>query len=309
MTQTYTAAQDVRLRPLSTGEIFDRAITLFVRNLPPFLIVSAFVAVPFAVGQYFLTAGGGGWVQVVEQTQHPKIVPVVPMSPLVSIMLLGVLMQPFCYVAIAALVGRLYRGEPLDWRAGYAVAFRRTGGIVLTIFVGIAVYMSFLIVFMIVSVAGVGVTAALLRALWPLGVISGAITAALAIAAILWLFLMFLALGLAFNAIGIEQTPAGTAISEGFARVFGSWKKALVIVLALGAVQIGAMFLAMALQGLSEAVFHSALLDGALSGTLTLFSGAFFGVLLGVYYFDVRVRREGLDVEDALDRLTAQPQA
>ncbi|HEY9180348.1 MAG TPA: hypothetical protein VIO32_06480, partial [Candidatus Baltobacteraceae bacterium] len=41
------------LRPLTMGEIFDRAITLYVRNFVPFSLIVLVVVVPSAVMQYF----------------------------------------------------------------------------------------------------------------------------------------------------------------------------------------------------------------------------------------------------------------
>ena len=44
----------MELRPLGFGEIFDRAITLYIRNFLPFAGIVAVVVLPIAVLQYFI---------------------------------------------------------------------------------------------------------------------------------------------------------------------------------------------------------------------------------------------------------------
>ena len=44
----------MELRPLGFGEIFDRAITLYIRNFVPFAAIVMVLVVPLAILQYFL---------------------------------------------------------------------------------------------------------------------------------------------------------------------------------------------------------------------------------------------------------------
>ena len=46
----------MELRPLGFGEIFDRAITLYIRNFVPFALIVGVMIVPLAVLQYFVDA-------------------------------------------------------------------------------------------------------------------------------------------------------------------------------------------------------------------------------------------------------------
>jgi NhaP-type Na+/H+ or K+/H+ antiporter len=52
---------------------------------------------------------------------------------------------------------------------------------------------------------------------------------------------------------------------------------------------------------------HLHLVNVAVSALLSLVSTALLGVLLAVYYFDVRVRREGLDMQAELEGLVIAP--
>ncbi|HET7813095.1 MAG TPA: hypothetical protein VFL13_01850 [Candidatus Baltobacteraceae bacterium] len=298
---TQTQPDDVRLRPLTIGEIFDRSLTLFVRNLPPFLIVAAFVAVPSGFLQYALVAGHGSFMQQIASESKGNLPAVFGFGPAFWFGAFGVLLvQPFMYVAMASLVGRIYRGETRDWRAAYMVALRHAGGILVTVLCAIGIYVGSGIAFGIVAVI-VSI---------PFAVASPAASAILIfllmIPYIFLLLVAFLAIALAFNAIGIDELGFGRAIGQGFASVFsrGQFKKAVLIVLAFIAVEIGLGAVGIGIQAFTASV---PVLEAALSAALSLFSTGFFGVLIAVYYFDVRVRREGLDLQAALDAI--QPPA
>jgi hypothetical protein len=123
-----------------------------------------------------------------------------------------------------------------------------------------------------------------------------------------WLVLMILcaiALGFAFNAIGLEGSPAFTAIGLGFARIFNRRElgRAALVVLAISAIYVGIYLVFFALFGLIQSVVHSFALVELASVPFSLVSTTFIALLFAVYYFDVRVRREGLDMQAALDRL------
>ena len=301
---------EVRLRPLSIAEIFDRAITLYVRNFVPFLIVAAFVAVPMAIAQYYMGAANGQtWQQILAQAQHPGSTPIdntPPIDPMAGmVMLFAICAQPFMYVAMAALVGRIYRGEPPEWPAAYDRALRHTGGIIMTLLcaAGIFLLSAFGLVMLFVFLAVIA--AAAFRASAPVGVAFFGVIALVMLCFFELLFLIGLSVSMALNAIGIEEAPFGVALREGFARVFNRTeiKKAALLVLAMAAIQFGVIFLNMGLQGVTEMVFHAPLLDALCTGVVLLLSSGFSAVLVAVYYFDVRVRREGLDVQAALDAI------
>ena len=304
---------DVRLRALGVGEIFDRAVTLYVRNVVPFIILTAFVAVPMALSQFFLSSyNSESWQQILAQAQAGKNAapPVSPPNLLAFVpLLLAVCLQPFMYVAVAALVGRLYRGEPADWRACCGVALRHAGGIVMAVLCAIGIFAAAAIAAVMIVFFAALMTGLLVRAFLPLGLIAALITLAVFLAAGLCFLLVSLSISLAINAIGIEEAPFGRALGEGFARVFSGpeFRKASLVALSLAAVQLGASMLSAAVQGFSELLFHVPALDAAFTGLLVLVTGGFYGAILAVYYFDVRVRREGLDLQAALETMQTQP--
>lgn len=306
MTQSVT--DDVRLRPLSIGEIFDRSLTLFIRNLPSFLIVAAFVAVPLGFMQYGLASINGTMLQQIAAQSKNASASASLYSNFPPQLWLGAVLtlfiQPFMYVATASLVGRIYRNEPRDWRAAYGVALRHTGGILLTILSAFGVYVAGVVTF-VIAVVIIAIPLAFAGP-W----VAGTGIAIASAAFFIVLFVAFLAIALTFNAIGIDEMPFGRAIGQSFGHVFsrGEFKKAVLIVLAFAAVEIGIFLLSMGIQMIAEGAVHLPLLDAALSATLSLFTMGFFGVLIAVYYFDVRVRREGLDLQAALDAIQTPAQ-
>jgi hypothetical protein len=48
---------------------------------------------------------------------------------------------------------------------------------------------------------------------------------------------------------------------------------------------------------------HLHVLNVAITAVISLVTYSFLGILLAVYYFDVRVRREGLDMQAQMERL------
>ncbi len=303
----------MQLRPLGIGEIFDRAVTLYVRNFPLFVIISAFLVVPVTIVDYFVTVqNSGALTQILAQVQHPQRTPAAT-GPFglwfLVLILISIFVTPFMYVAMASALGRIYDGQSAGWREAYAVAFRHTVSILVT-----AVFQ--LVIFAVAAFAGaiaigLAFVAAflLVRVSVPLGVIMIVLAAALGIAYILFLLLCYVSIALAFDAIGIEQAPFGQAISSGFARVFNRREigKATLVCLAFLAVQIGLLIVVAVLNSLIEAFLHQPVLETILQGVISLATTGFIGVLIAVYYFDVRIRREGLDMQAAIDQLQAQP--
>ena len=123
-------------------------------------------------------------------------------------------------------------------------------------------------------------------------------------AALLFLAPLFVALTFAMNAIVIEERPVFESIGLGFSRIFNReefWRSVL-FALAAGAVLLGAGMVA----GIFSTIFlllhwlpASAIVDTLFRAAITPFSI----VLLAIYYFDVRIRREGFDLEAGLERL------
>lgn len=310
----HPAGEPVALRPLSLGEIFDRALTLYVHNVALFTSIALVLVLPLALVQYFIGLHQSDtFAQLLAQMQHPGSVPAqknggAQTAMAVGMVLFAVVLNAFAVVAIAAAVGRLYRSEAVDWRACYAQAVRRGGAIVVTLLAEMA---TFLAVFFagIFAVTAVLVVAFLfVRASAPLGVIAAIVGVLVGVAWFIAIMLCYVAYGFAFNAIGIEAAGVGPAIGSGFARVFNRSEllRASLVCLALLVIYVGFAIVSIAVAATLETM-HLHLVNVAVSALLSLVSTALLGVLLAVYYFDVRVRREGLDMQAELEGLVIAP--
>jgi energy-converting hydrogenase Eha subunit C len=303
--------EPVQLRPLGIGEIFDRAVTLYVRNFVLFVIISAFLVVPLSIVNYFIVAGRTGtFAQIFDQIKHPAqnagiVDPIVPWFGVFVVLTFFV--TPFMYVAMAAALGSIYSGERTDWRAAYAVALRHFGGILATAFCQMAILIVAIFAGAIaVSLAFVAAFL-LVRFIAPLGVLTIILAIVLFIAYVLAVMLSYLATALAFDAIGIERVPFGRALSGAFERVFNRAElaKATLICLAFIAVELGLMIVLAVADSVIETFLHQPVIETLFQAVFSLVTTGFIGVLIAVYYFDVRIRREGLDMQAAVDQLQA----
>lgn len=297
------------LRPLRAGEIVDRAASLYVRNIVPLTVIALFVVLPLTIVQYLATAHDTSFAQVLAQIQHPgKPLPAnAPGVPpwVLAFFALTILLSPYATVAIAAAAGRIYRGERPDWRASYGVALRHWSSVLLALICEIAMLVA--LIFAYVLIASVALAAALViaRSSPAAGAAAFALAGVVLVALLLGLFLFYLAFALAFNAIGIDELPFNDAIARGFNGVFNRAEigKASLVCLALAAAYTGVMIAGIALAAVFTGAMHSAAINSVAQGLITLVSTVFPAMLVAVYYFDVRLRREGYDLQADLSRL------
>ncbi len=304
------AAEPVQLRPLGLGEIFDRAVTLYVRNIVPLTIIALIVVLPLTVAQYLATGSDTTYQQLLWQIQHPGTPPSTPpqvMMPgwVLVYFALAMLLAPFATVAIAAAAGMIYRSRPIDWRVAYATALRHWGAVLMTILCEVVLLVALIFSGALVLGITFGIAFVLVKYVAVGAIVLFVLALLCGLAFLLFTILFYLAFGFAFNAIAIEEVPFNIAISRGFARIFNRTElgRASVIALALVAVYIGLMIVSMAVAGIFMGLVHVTALNSIAQGIVTLISTAFLGLLIAVYYFDVRVRREGLDMQADIDRL------
>ena len=112
------------LRPLGFGEIFDRAVTLYVRNFWPFSLILLFVMLPYSSAQYSLQARSLAQLGDLMNSATGRGQPTRSRSMefggevVFTLLVVLVLLVPHSRSAPVAMgVARLYRGEPIDVRA------------------------------------------------------------------------------------------------------------------------------------------------------------------------------------------------
>src|SRR5580704_12143566 len=66
----------MELRPLGFGEIFDRAVTLYIKNFVPFAAIVLVLIVPLGIFQYVLDASAQpSFDAILQALQHPGRAP------------------------------------------------------------------------------------------------------------------------------------------------------------------------------------------------------------------------------------------
>ncbi|MEO6912784.1 MAG: hypothetical protein ABI182_02020 [Candidatus Baltobacteraceae bacterium] len=305
------------LRPLGLGEIFDRAITVYVRNFLAFSAILLVVLIPLSLAQYLSVAQqhqSGSLTQIVAQIEHPPkpgsktAAPVAPFSPwAVLSVVVSLFLSPFANVAVALGVARVYFGKTVDWRACYSAVLRRWPSMLLLTLFEIGTFIGW-VFGAVISLGLMGVLGVFTFLAVPfLGVIVFIVAGILFLAWMISLMLVVLAIFFAFNALVIEELGLGAAFRSGFSRIFARPEigKATVVGLCLLAIQFGIVMVVMGIELLVLSSTKTAGLSVLFSSLISLISSAFIGILIAVYYFDVRVRREGLDMQTSLQLIAS----
>jgi hypothetical protein len=310
----------MELRPLGFGEIFDRAVTLYVRNFVSFAAIVAVLIVPLAILQYLVDVASQPQVDTLLRvfthlgSRQPPInaFPTFYNSPgtiwaYVLLVVLTYVVWPFTLNAVAVGVARLYRNRDVEFRACYDAVLHRwvqiVGMIGLALLVFVVWYIAVIVIVLMFAFVGglFGVFAPVVA-----GIAAVLFVAVIVLALLPSLALLMVALTFAMYATVIEERPVVQSLTLGFARIFNHTEfwRALLFALAVGAVLLGtsAMFGAV---GLLAAFVHLPLVESAIESLSRFLITPFVVVLLAVYYFDVRIRREAFDLEASLERLAA----
>lgn len=304
------------LRPLGFGEIFDRAITLYVRNFWRFLAIVLVLIVPLAVVQFVLDSSQAMQLnEMIRVLTHPNAPqPVLTnlfsspaeIGAIAAVALIYYALWPFVFVAVAIGVARIYRGRSVEFAVCYRSVMPRWGAILLTQLIAVAVFVAWYVAFFIVLVAAGVITVLLGQAAIVLGIVAFVMVLVVALAFLLTLALVFVALAFAMNAVVIENAGPMAAIASGFGRVFtgGELPRALLFSLAAFAVIFGGSLVISAVAMLAL-LLHAVAVEVIVSALLRAAIAPFSIVLIAVYYFDVRIRREGYDLEAEIERIAA----
>jgi hypothetical protein len=306
----------MELRPLGFGENFDRAVTLYIRNFLPFAAIVAVLIMPLAILQYVLDLSSQPeFDAMLRILTHPKLASTTPIpsvfnSPL-TIAVFAVLLfatyavWPFALNAVAVGVARLYRNRPVEFRACYEIVLRRWLQVVAMIGIDLLILLCWYVIVFIVVMIFAGILS-----YFAFG--AGAVFVGVLIGLIGFLVLLptlapiLVSLTFAMYSTVIERRPVIESVGLGFERVFNraEFWRALLFSLAAFAVMFAGSTI-FGFIGLIAAVAHLPLLQALIESLARAVITPFAVVLLAIYYFDVRIRREAFDLETSLERLTA----
>jgi hypothetical protein len=257
------------LRPLGVGEILDAGIKLFTRHWRPLVlsvvglilpvqILSALVTASVAPEQFDLTTSETG-VDEGEEAEFLIGQGVIALLSVVSVLLATAV----CFKAVAD----AYLGVEPDWRRSLRFAVRRLGGLV-----------------------GVTVIGGLLVALGTVALIVPGI----------WLFVSY---SVAVPALLLERIGPWKALRRSFRLVRGRWwPTAGVLVVGylligiIGALATAVIMLVPALVAEDNTLVGAfgAVVGGTVGSVLTT---PYSAAVVALLYFDLRVRKEGLDLQ------------
>jgi hypothetical protein len=268
-----TTPQDTRprLRPLSLGEILDVSIKIVIRNgltlfkavllvVVPVQIVSTLLTADYTVSSFDFSANADQTPEEALEELNQYLGGLVISTILQALAVL--LASAACFRAIA----QAYLGEKPDWRSSLSYGLQRAPSLLL------------------------------LSLLYGIGVVVGTI---LFIAPGVWLYVAW-AFGML--ALLVEGLRGRAALRRSFELVKGRWWRTFGIIL-LGFILVGVFSSIVQAVFLIGIVFEPdnralVLILSGLSGAVGLIIGTpFQAALLTVLYFDLRVRKEGFDLE------------
>jgi hypothetical protein len=309
--------QVAQLRPLRVGEILDVAIKIYWANAPTLFRLVALVAAPVQALTVLILSSAlpSSDTFFTQPTFEPS-----PQQPpldfdasdlrtaIIGVVLVAILTLVATTLASAACfkaVADAYLGHRPEWRASMRVAIRRLGSVLWIIFLGGMVWV------------GVPVTVIAGGALLGAVVVQGDAAPLVVVPAVLgglvagvWLYISF---AVAVPALLTEDARGSSALKRSFRLIRGRWWPAFAL-LVLGAILTAIVSNVVAL-GLNALTFTdlgedtlARLIISAVSSTVaSVIATPFQAAFVAVLYFDLRVRKEGFDLELLADRMGLPP--
>jgi Membrane domain of glycerophosphoryl diester phosphodiesterase len=305
------------LRPLTLGELLDRSFSLYRRH---FWLFVGIMALPSLLALAFGVVVAIASPQPVspESMASNDVNPAEIIGGVVwfVVAIIGMAAVYFITYAVAlgattVAVSELYLGRAISIRAAYTPMRGKVGRLaLLLILISVRMFVALFLMLIVAFVSGVvGAFAAPILA--PLFVI-GAFMAAAAV----WVWMM-IRYAVAVPAVVLEDETPSAAIrrsieltSGNLLRVFALLAFTMVITYAVLAIFQGPFVFAGIVAGPESSTAFWLNLAGTITGSI---GGAFTGPLMivafAVLYYDLRVRKEGLDLQVMLANLNAVPPA
>lgn len=312
-------AAALNLRPLPLGELLDRAFNLYFRNIVAFSALLAVVLIPSVIVSYLQTRGIlGFYISMVQhQIAAPNSTPdltalssLAPSDTWTAIQLvLAFVVIPISYGSVVVGVSRAYVGLPVTFADCYRQALSRWLPIVILIFVWIVVA-AVAVLALVIAAGIVGVVSALVGSILGKAVV-GFFLAVILIAAMLAsvgiVIMLYLTSAISFIAVVLEKVDPIRALGEAFARVFGGGQfwRGFVLAIALTGIYFAGTLVIGGGGALLAFLLKTPAIYVVFVGLMQLFFVPFAVVTAAVYYYDIRIRREGYDLQMLIDRFAS----
>lgn len=284
-----------RFRAQSFGELLDAAFTVYRRKFLPIVAIMALFQLPYLAVQLF---GERSVWSSLATLQSGPVSPAQLRSETASVLgatavLLAVtlayyvLLLPLAEAAVVKVVGDDYLDRPTGVGAALGLAVRRAAGV---------------IGFLLLELAVVGVPPLVLFALGIL--VGGAGGAGIAVVALVgggvYAVVVVVRLSLGVQALILERLSPRAALRRSLRLTRGSFWRILlfyVVIVIVGTI-VGGLLQGVAglfIHGLSTATQLE--VTSLADGVVGVFTSPFILILLTLVYYDIRIRREGFDLE------------
>ena len=287
------------LRARSNAELLDAAFEIYRRHFAIFLAVGVVAALPMALIQYSSLSliGGQRGVMTVPDVAGGSFAMLQVMLLVAYVVTLFI--TPFTEGITVTTAARAYRGEAVELGDATRAVFARPLAVLLAYWARFFLIMGAMMAIGIVGSIVVGILLAIFR---PIGIL-------LAIPLVIGVFAVAIVIWKRYFAVLpvllVEEKRVADSMSRSRALADGNGAR---IVVLIGLVILISMFFGIMLGGIA-----AALVSGLVGALLYLFCVAlvnqFAGVVLTLLYFDLRVRKEGYDIELLASSLDPTPAA
>jgi hypothetical protein len=263
-------AREAHLRALSLGVLFDKSINLYKRNFRPFLAAAAIVIVPV----FLLNTTTMLLIHYLDSS-FMAVQGLLKMSRGLLMMISGLMTMVF-NVAVIRMASNANLGLPVSAREAYQFALKKFGSILLT-----SILVTLVIIFGCVL---------------------------LILPGIFFSIIYFLT----FNVLTLENRGGIAAMRRSAFLVRSFWMRTFMFLfLCFGMFYLFAMLPVVGMVLLRDVVdkFALELMQTTFSQGVSLFISPLMGIFGTIYYYDLRVIKEGLDIDLTCETLWPQSSA
>jgi hypothetical protein len=303
------------LHPLGIGEMLDRAVTISVRFFVLLASIYVVFMIPLTFFQYFGTADLAKFFANVtdaiqksgQRGDQQGVLNALTLPPVFNVFTVlyfafALLVAPLAGAALMWAVANIYaEGRVPTFREAYREGLRCWLPLIgVNLLWGVSAmiaYVAAVLLILIVIFGFVLLNVVLKGFAIALGVVAGLV---LFVAFFVLVLVGVLAANVSYFAIVVERAGFITAFASGLTRVFRrSLRRSALVALTLFAVDIGIYLMGLLGQGVLLGVLRNNALGTAFGALLSLITVLFTTVFGAIYYYDILVRTEGLDLRVA----------
>ena len=313
------------LRPLGLGELLDRAVSLCVKFFVPLALIQLAYAVPTGIMRYFATGNYTALIQgVIDEMKAGTLGKPGSSDALASsmsqngsqigwsfgLLLLWFFISPLIGGALVAATTSAYLGRvptvAQAYRVGVARWLNMIGVNLLYLLSGGALYIVAVLGIVVVVLALAAVTATARTLGIAVDVVIGTV---MVLGGVAFFILVWMAVQMSYFACVVEGANFAAAYVSGLSRIARGIgiRRALLVGIAYFAAMIGIEIVSFAGQVALAGLLHSAIAGDSFITILAIATDAFSTAFMTIFYYDLRVREEGLDLQIAAEAMLARP--